>query len=251
MMIVAAARALDGPARLLRRCRPAEHRGQPRQADRRARARAGLRGRRLRRAAGAPAAVHRRPDDRHRRDRGRQHARAVRLLPAARPDRRRLPRRGADRPVRQHQHDRHRRLRAPHDAAARAPAARARSRSTPAQVFVIMRQSRRSFVETIDFRTSPGQPRRRRAGRADPARGRLARPRPDGRRHGPRHLPLRRDRRDAPRLAPPGRDGRGRPRHDRLGRQGRDRTWPRRRRRPPRSCGSIREELDPGGVYTK
>ena len=35
----------------------------------------------------APAAEHRRPDDRHRRDRGRQHARAVRLLPAGRADR--------------------------------------------------------------------------------------------------------------------------------------------------------------------
>ena len=36
------------------------------------------------------------------------------------------------------------------------------------EVFVIMRQSTRSFVETIDFRTSPGQPRRRRTGGADP-----------------------------------------------------------------------------------
>ena len=45
------------PARLLRRRRPAQHRGQPGQADRRARPRAGLRGRRLRRPAGAPAAV--------------------------------------------------------------------------------------------------------------------------------------------------------------------------------------------------
>ena len=45
------------PARLLRRRRPAEHRGQPRQADGRAGPRARLRGGRLRRAAGAAAAV--------------------------------------------------------------------------------------------------------------------------------------------------------------------------------------------------
>ena len=54
------------PARLLRRRRPAEHRGQPRQADRRARPRARLRGGRLRGPAGPPAALDRRPDDRHR-----------------------------------------------------------------------------------------------------------------------------------------------------------------------------------------
>jgi hypothetical protein len=41
------------------------------------------------------------------------------LLPAGRGHRRRVPRRGPDRPVREHQHDRHRRLRAPQDAAAR------------------------------------------------------------------------------------------------------------------------------------
>ena len=105
MMIVAAARELAGPARLLRRGRAPEHRGQPRPADGRPRPRARLRGRRLRGAAGASAPVDRRPDHRHRRDGGRQHARAVRLLPPARARRRRLPRRRADRPVRQHQHD--------------------------------------------------------------------------------------------------------------------------------------------------
>ena len=102
-----------------------------------------------------------------------------------------------------------------------------------------MRQSHaQSFVETIDFRTSPGQPRRRRAGRAHPARGGLAGPRPDRRRHGPRHLPLRRRRRDAPRLAPPGRDGRAGARDDRLGRRGRRGPRRRPRRRPTRSCAS-------------
>ena len=48
-----------------------------------------------------------------------EHARAVRLLPPGRPDRRRLPGRGADRPPRQHQHHGHRRLRPPEDAPAR------------------------------------------------------------------------------------------------------------------------------------
>ena len=66
------------------------------------------------------------------------------------------------------------------------------------EVFVIMRQTKRSFVETIDFRTSPGN-----LGGAeqasDPARGRLARARAERRRHRPRHLPLRRRRRDAAR----------------------------------------------------
>ena len=92
------------------------------------------------------------------------------------------------------------------------------------QVFVIMRQSKRSFVETIDFRTSPGN-----LGGAEQAErirregGWLGRG-PDGGRDRPRDLPLRRDRGDAARLAPPGRDGRGRARHDRLGRGGRARS---------------------------
>ena len=76
---------------------------------------------------------HRRSDDRHRRHGGRQHARAVRLLPAGRPDRRRVPGRRPDRPVRQHQHDRHRRLRRTRRRACPARAARARSPSTPAR----------------------------------------------------------------------------------------------------------------------
>ena len=62
-----------------------------------------------------------------------QHVRAVRVLPPGRADRRRVPGRGPDRPVRQHQHDRHRRLRAPDDPAPGSAAARARSRSTPAR----------------------------------------------------------------------------------------------------------------------
>ncbi len=118
------------PARLLRRRRPAEHRRQPRQAHRRARHGARLRGGRLRGAAGPAAAVDRRPHHRHRRHGRGLDVRAVRLLPAARPDRRRLPGRGPDRPLRQPQLDGHRRLRRPEDPPARAPVARARSRST-------------------------------------------------------------------------------------------------------------------------
>ena len=56
------------------------------------------------------------------------------------------------------------------------------------QILVIMRQAQRSFVERLDFRTSPGPQRRPRARR----RARLARQRPDERRHRPRHLRVRR-----------------------------------------------------------
>ena len=85
------------------------------------------------------------------------------------------------------------------------------------QVFVIMRQSARSFVERIDFRTSPGN-----LGGAEQAErirregGWLGRG-PSRRRHRPRDLALRRDRRDAAGLPPPGRDARRGPRDDRLG----------------------------------
>ena len=89
-----------------------------------------LRGRRVRGSPAAAAAEHRRPDDRHRLDRRREHARAVRLLPAGRPGRCRVPGRGPDRPLRQHQHDGHRALRPPDDATARQRAAHARSPST-------------------------------------------------------------------------------------------------------------------------
>ena len=130
MMIAASARQLAGVDELLRRRRPAEHRVQPRAAHGRAGAAARLRVRRVRRAAGAAAALDRRPDARHGRHGHHQHVRAVRVLPAGRADRRRVPGRRADRPVREPQHDGDRRLRAPEGAAARARAARARSRST-------------------------------------------------------------------------------------------------------------------------
>ena len=107
------------PARLLRRRRAAEHRGEPCEANGVTRARAGLRVGRLRRTAGTPAAFDRRSDDRDASDVRDQHARAVRLLPPGRADRRRLSWRGADRPVRQHQLDGHRRLLQAQDAPSR------------------------------------------------------------------------------------------------------------------------------------
>ena len=85
---------------------------------------------RVRRAARAAAAVDRRPDARDRLDRGHVDVRAVRLLPPGGADRRGVPRRRADRSVRQPQHDGDRRLRGPEGPAARARAAPARSRST-------------------------------------------------------------------------------------------------------------------------
>ena len=66
-----------------------------------------------------------------------------------------VPRGGADRPVREHQHDRDRAVRRGH---ARLPGSGGACEIAinARQVFVIMRQSKRSFVETIDFRTSAG-----------------------------------------------------------------------------------------------
>ena len=225
------------PAGLLRRGRAAEHRGQPRPADGRPGSRARLRGRRLRGPAGAAAAVDRRPDDRDRRDRGRQHARAVRLLPPARArstSASSAPRRStgsatSTRPS-SAPYD-HPTTRLPGSGGACEIAINAR------QVFVIMRQSTRSFVETIDFRTSPGNLGGADRGRADPARGWLARARTERRRHRSRHLPLRRRRRDAARFAPPGRDGRGGPRTRSAGRSRSPPTSARHRHRPTVSCG--------------
>ena len=117
------------------------------------------------------------------------------------------------------------------------------------QVFVIMRQTQAQLRRDDRLPDDAREPRRRRAGRADPARGRLARSRADRRGDRSRDLPLRRGRRDAARFAPSGRDGRGGPRHDRLGSRS-----PRPRRDAAADSGGaalIREELDPGGAYTK
>ena len=115
------------------------------------------------------------------------------------------------------------------------------------QILVIMRQAQRSFVETLDFRTSPGQS-------GDPAH--------DAARgwwgSGPTsvvtdlgtygfdeatgEMTLR--------DAAPGRHAGGGPREHGLGAAGRRRS---RRDAPPTTeeLRLIREELDPGGVYTK
>ena len=216
-------------ARLLRRRRPPEHRREPRQAHGRPRPGARLRGRRVRRAPGATPALDRRPDDRHRRDGGHEHVGALRLLPAGRPDRRRLPGRGPDRPLREHQHDRHRRVRAPEDAAARVGRRlRDRDQRAPglrdhAPVGALLRGADR-------LPDLAREPRRRREVGTDPARAGLAGQRSIRRGHGPRDLALRRDRRDAPRLP----STRARPSTRSARRSAGSRTSPRRSLRRPR-----------------
>ena len=104
-----------------------------------------------------PAALDRRRRPRRHRPRARLGARDVQLLGRRRPHRRRLPRRRPDRPLRQHQHDRHRRLRRSPRCACRAPAARPRSRRAAGEVIVLLRHSTRAFVEELDFVTSVGR----------------------------------------------------------------------------------------------
>ena len=103
-----------------------------------------------------------------------EHARAVRLLPPARADRRRLgwaPARSTGSATSTRRSSATTSIRR-RDCPARA--ARARSRSTPAQVFVIMRQWKRASSRRSTSGPRP-EPRRRRAGGTHPARGRLAR----------------------------------------------------------------------------
>ena len=127
---------------------------------------------------------------------------------------------------------------------------RVRDRDQRPQVFVIMRQSSRSFVEQIDFRTSPGN-----LGGAEQAERIRKAGGWNGR--GPSvvvtdlgiwHFDD--DGRDAARLPPPGRHpGRG-PRDDRLG----ARDQPDLATTPAPTAEElrlVREELDPEGVYTK
>ena len=119
------------------------------------------------------------------------------------------------------------------------------------EVFVIMRQCPRSFVERIDFRTSPGN-----LGGAEAAarirreQGWLGRG-PVGRGDRPGHLPLRRRGRDAPRLAPSGRDARAGPRRHGLASRRSPTTWPITPAPTAEELRLIRAELDPEGVYTK
>ena len=120
------------------------------------------------------------------------------------------------------------------------------------KVFVIMRQSSRSFVERIDFRTSPGN-----LGGAEQARGASGGP-AAGTGRGPSVVVtdlgiyhFDETGRDAPRLAPPGRHARRGPRDDGLAAEGQRATS---RETPPPTAEElrlIREELDPEGVYTK
>ena len=142
--------------RLLRRDRPAVDGRQPGPAPPRPRLRAHLRVRVHRVQADAPPAVDRRRgagrDGRCRR-RG---ARDLRLLVAGGTDRRRVPRGGAARPLRQHQLHGHRpvrdrpRTRLPGAGGAPEIAASA------GEVIVIIRQNKRAFVERCDFVTSVG-----------------------------------------------------------------------------------------------
>ena len=93
---------------VLRRHRPAVDRGQPRPPHPRPEPRARVRVGHARLQAGAsPAVDRRRRAGRHRRQRD-QRAGGLQLLVAAGTHRRRVPRRRPDRPVRQHQLDRHR-----------------------------------------------------------------------------------------------------------------------------------------------
>ena len=102
------------------------------------------------------AGVDRRSLARHRIAHGLRHGRRVPVVPPERPDRGRLPRRRADRPVGQHQHDGRRAVtsiptvRLPGSGGAAEIAIHAR------RTLVVSRLSRRAFPEAVDFITSPG-----------------------------------------------------------------------------------------------
>ena len=225
------------PARLLRRRRAAEHRGQPRQADGRARPRARLRGRRVRRPAGAAAAEHRRPDDRHRRD-GRRRACSSCSATTCRAASSTSASSGAA------QIDRFgninttvigrtttRRRACPGRGGACEIAINAR------QVFVIMRQSRAasSRRSTSGRRPATSAAPSRPSGSGARAAGSAAARRVVVTDLGIYHF----DETGEMRLDSlhPGATVEAVARHDRLGRRGRRRRSPRRRRRPPTSCG--------------
>ena len=102
-----------------------------------------------------PAVDRRRRARRDRRCRG-QRAGDFQLLAAARPDRCRLPRGRAARPLRQHQH--HHDRRDYEHPAVRLPGAGGAPEIAAAcmEVVVVLRQSRRTFAERLDFVTSVG-----------------------------------------------------------------------------------------------
>ena len=119
MMTVAAARRLQGRRRLLRRHRAAERGVQPRAAHARAEPRADLRVGHRRHAPDGAAALDRRRRARRDGAHGDPAAGDLHALPAARARGRRIPRRGADRPVRRPQQHRDRPVRRAEGAAPR------------------------------------------------------------------------------------------------------------------------------------
>ena len=155
-MTINAAREVSDGQVLPRRRRPAERGGEPRPPPARARRGARLRVRRDRRQARAAAAVDRRRRPRRDRGRARVGARDVQLLGRRRPHRRRLPRRRADRPLRATSTRRSSATTTTRRCACRAPAARPRSPPPAREVIVLLRHSKRAFVEKLDFITSIG-----------------------------------------------------------------------------------------------
>ena len=252
MMIVAAARELAGQRVCFVGVGPAEHRGEPRQADGRPGPRAGLRGRRVRRPAGPAAAL-------------------ASATPRSSPARPRstsmlelfgfylqgglidvgLPGRRPDRPVRQHQHDRHRRLRPPDDAPARL---RRRVRDRDQRPPGVRDHAPERAARSSRRSTSGPRPATSAApsGRADPARAGLARARAVASwSRTSASTTSTRAARCASTRSTPGATLDAGPRDDRLGRRGRRRRWPRRPPRPPTSCASSATSSTPGGAYTR
>ena len=170
MMTVEAARALHGVQSCFVGIGLPSTAANLARAHARPRPRAGLRVRRHRRQARLAAAVDRRRRAGRDRRRGGLRPRDLQLLAAARPDRRRLPRRRPDRPRAQHQHHGDRR---PYDDPEGA-AARRRRRARDRRL--VRRGDRRScgtaprvFVDRVDFVTSVGfgdAPRRPAAARS-------------------------------------------------------------------------------------
>ena len=109
---------------------------------------------------------------------GVRHGRRLPVAAAERADRGRVPRRGADRPLRQHQHDRRRHRTSIPTCGCPGSGGAAEIAIHARRTVVISRLSRRAFPETVDFITSPGHrcarthaPRARHAGRG-PGQGR-------------------------------------------------------------------------------
>ena len=180
MMAVEAARRLARRHRLLRRHRPAEPRREPRAPHARAGLRARLRERHDRREADALPLSIGDGELAETADAVVSVPEMFALLAPGRPHRRRLPRRRADRPARQPEQHRDRRLRRRRRCACRAAAARPRSRRGVRDVFVMLRQTRARVRRAARLHDEPRRPRARRRHR--PRRARAARRRADARR---------------------------------------------------------------------